>query len=95
MGKNEFQELCARLDARLAAMSEDRAKEMTRVFELLSASFANEECRPSILIHGIGHNVIVLAVNAAPLEALELMSMAYMQMHDNVIGEVPSKGELH
>jgi len=95
MDKSEFQEVSTRIDKRLDAMGEGRAGEMTRVFELISASFANEEDRPTILIHGVGNNVIVLAINTPPLEALELMSMAYMQMHDNVLGEVPDKGELH
>jgi len=95
MDKSEFQEISTRIDARLEAMGENRAGEMTRVFELISASFAHEEGRPSILIHGLGDNVVVLAINSPPLEALELMSMAYMQMHDNVIGETPDKGALH
>ena len=95
MDKSEFQEVSVRIDARLEAMGEGRAAEMTRVFDLLSASFANEDDRPSILIHGMGNNVIVLAVNTGAIEALELMSMAYVQMHDSVIGNTPDKGELH
>lgn len=95
MDKSEFQEVSARIDARLEAMGTDRAAEMTRVFDLLSASFANEEDRPSILIHGMGNNVVVLAVNSPPMDVLEIMAMAYTQMHDIVLGEVPDKGELH
>lgn len=95
MDKSEFQEVCTRIDARLEAMSTDRAAEMTRVFDLLSASFANEEDRPSILIHGMGNKVFVLAVNSPPMDVLEIMAMAYTQMHDIVLGEVPDKGELH
>ena len=95
MDKSEFQEVSTRIDERLAVMGEGRAAEMTRVFELLSASFANEEDRPSILIHGVGKNVIVLAVNTDALDALELMASAYANMHDTVIGDTPDKGELH
>ena len=95
MDKREFQAISAVIDGRLAVMGERRAGEMTRVFELLSASFANEEDRPSILIHGVGKNVIVLAVNTEAIDALELMASAYANMHDTVIGDTPDKGELH
>lgn len=95
MDKSEFQEARVRIDARVEAMGEGRSAEMLRVFDLLSASFANEDARPTILVHGMGNDVLVLAVNTPPLEALEIMSMAYMRMHDNVIGNTPDKGELH
>lgn len=96
MAKSEFQEITDRIDARLEAMGQSRAAEMLQVFELLSASFAKEENRPSVFLHGVGERMVVLAINTGDeLGALEMLLNAHMQMHEIVVGDVPPKEQLH
>ena len=95
MDKNEFQDVSARIDARLAAMGTEGATHMVRMFEMISASFANEDERPTVLIHGVGNNLIVLSVNVDELEMVGMLATAYAKMHDTFIGDMPEQGELH
>ena len=95
MDKDEFQTISARIDARLAAMGTEGATHMVRMFEMISASFANEDERPTVLIHGVGNNLIVLSVNVDELEMVGMLATAYAKMHDTFIGDMPEQGELH
>ena len=95
MDKNEFQDVSARIDARLAAMGTEGATHMVRMFEMISASFANEDERPTVLIHGVKNNLIVLSVNVDELDMVGMLATAYAKMHDTFIGDMPEQGELH
>jgi hypothetical protein len=76
-------------------MGTEGATHMVRMFEMISASFANEEQRPTVLIHGVGNNLIVLSVNVDELEMVGMLATAYAKMHDTFIGDMPEQGELH
>jgi len=65
------------------------------MFEMISASFANENNRPSILIHGVGKQMVVLSVNVDMLEAVELLANAYSNLHDTFIDGRPEQGDMH
>jgi hypothetical protein len=95
MDKDEFQTISTVIDGRLAAMGTDGATHMLRVFELISASFANEEDRPSVLVHGHGNNLAVLSINVAELEMVDMLATAYAKMHDVFIGDIPPRGEMN
>jgi hypothetical protein len=95
MDKSEFQTISARIDERLAAMGTEGAAHMVRMFEMLSASFAEEDARPSVFVHGIGDNLMVLSVNVDALEMVGMLATAYAQMHDTFIGDKPEPGEIH
>lgn len=95
MDKKEFQDVSARIDARLAAMGTEGATHMVRIFELLSASFAEEDARPSVFVHGIGSNLMVLSINVDALEMVGMLATAYAQMHDTFIGDKPEPGDIH
>jgi hypothetical protein len=95
MDKKEFLELSARIDARVEAMGPEGALHMVRMFEMLSASFAREDKRPSLLLHGVGKNLLILSVNVEALDILDTLACAYTAMHDKIIGKKPAPGELH
>ena len=95
MDKKEFQDVSARIDARLAAMGTEGATHMVRMFEMISASFANEDERPTVLIHGVGNNLIVLSVNVDVMEMVNMLATAYAKMHDTFIGDKPEPGDIH
>lgn len=95
MDKKEFQDVSARIDARLAAMGTEGATHMVRMFEMISASFAGEDERPTVLVHGVKNNLIVLSVNVDELDMVGMLATAYAKMHDTFVGDMPEQGELH
>jgi hypothetical protein len=95
MGKEEFRALSAVIDGRLEAIGIEGATHMVRMFEMLSASFANEDERPTVLIHGVGKKMVVLSVNVEMVDMLEMLSTAYTSMYGTFIGDKPEQGELH
>ena len=95
MDKSELQELSARIDGRLKEMNIEGATSMLRVFDLISASFAKEADRPSVLVHGNGNNLMVLSINTHELDMVGMLATAYAQMHDTFIGDKPEPGEIH
>ena len=95
MDKDEFQKISTVIDGRLAAMGVEGATHMVRVFEMISASFANEENRPSVVIHGSGKNLVVLSINVDELEMVDILATAYAKMHDVFIGNKPAPGDIH
>jgi hypothetical protein len=95
MDKDEFQTISAVIDGRLKAMGVEGATHMVRMFEMLSASFAEENARPSVFVHGIGNNLMVLSVNVEELDMVEMLATAYAQMHDTFVGDKPAQGDLH
>ena len=95
MDKKEFSEISAVIDGRLEAMGIEGATHMVRIFELISASFANEEDRPSVVIHGQGKSLAVLSINVDELEMVDMLATAYARMHDTFIGDIPPRGEMN
>jgi hypothetical protein len=96
MDKNEFQQVVNLIDCRLDLMGAEEAAKMVRVFELLSASFAKEPNRPSVLVHGAGeNNLVVVSINSDPVAMVSMLAAAYTQMHDTFLGEAPDKGMLN
>jgi hypothetical protein len=95
MDKDEFQTISAVIDGRLEAMGVEGATHMVRIFELISASFAGEDRRPTVLVHGVKHNLIVLSVNVDELDMVEMLATAYAKMHDTFIGDKPAPGDIH
>jgi hypothetical protein len=95
MDKEEFRALSAVIDGRLEAIGIEGATHMVRMFEMLSASFANEDERPSVMIHGAGKKMVVLSVNVEMVDMLEMLATAYTSMHEMFIGDKPEQGELH
>jgi hypothetical protein len=96
MDKNEFQQVVNLIDCRLDLMGAEDAAKMVRVFELLSASFAEEPERPSVLVHGTGgSNLVVVSVNSDPVAMVNMLGAAYAQMYDTFLGEAPDKGMLN
>jgi len=83
------------IDGRLKAMGTEGATHMVRMFEMISASFAGEDRRPTVLVHGVKHNLMVLSVNVEELDMVEMLATAYAQMHDTFIGDKPEQGDLH
>lgn len=95
MAKSEVPAISAVIDGRLREMGVEGATSMLRVFELISASFANEEGRPSVLVHGNGSNLAVLSINVDELEMVDMLATAYAKMHDTFIGDKPAQGDMH
>jgi hypothetical protein len=95
MDKSEFQNISAVIDGRLAAIGIEGAMHMLRVFEMISASFAREEDRPSVLIHGSGKKLVVLSINVDELETVNILATAYAKMHDTFIGDIPPKEKMN
>jgi hypothetical protein len=95
MDKDEFSSISAVIDGRLAAMGVEGATHMVRMFEMISASFAGEGDRPTILIHGVKNNLVVLSVNVDEFEIVDMLSVAYAKMHDTFIGNKPEQGDMH
>jgi hypothetical protein len=95
MDKSKLQKVLALIDDRLEAIGPERAEHMVRIFELLSASFAQEENRPSVFLHGTGDNILLLPVNVDTLELLDILAATYSKVYAAVIGDKPSKGALH
>jgi hypothetical protein len=95
MDKDEFQAISSVIDGRLDAMGTEGATHMVRMFEMISASFAKETDRPSILIHGVGTQMIVLSVNVDMLETVEMLANAYSNLHDTFIDGRPEQGDMH
>lgn len=95
MDKDEFQTISAVIDGRLAAMGVEGATHMVRMFEVISASFAGEGDRPTVLVHGNGAHLMVLSVNVDELEMVDMLATAYTKMHDTFIGNIPPRGEMN
>lgn len=95
MDNRDIEEISAVIDGRLAAMGVEGATHMVRIFELISASFANEEDRPSVVIHGHGKSLAVLSINVDELEMVDMLATAYAKMHDTFIGDIPPRGEMN
>jgi hypothetical protein len=76
-------------------MGVEGATHMVRMFEMISASFAGEDRRPTVLVHGVKHNLIVLSVNVEELEMVDMLATAYAKMHDTFIGDKPEQGDMH
>lgn len=95
MGKDEFQTISAVIAGRLEAMGAEGATNMMRVFEMLSASFAQDQDRPSVVVHGNGRHMMVLSINTDEIEMIDMLSTAFTKMHDTFIGDIPPKGEMN
>jgi hypothetical protein len=95
MDKSEFQTISDVIDGRLSAMGVEGATHMVRMFEIISASFAGEASRPTVLVHGIGDRIVVLSVNAKEFEIVDMLATAYTQMYDAFIGKIPEPGDMH
>lgn len=95
MDKKEFQEVSARIDARIAAMGTEGATHMMRMLEMISASFVGEDERPTVLVHGVKNNLIVLSVNVNEFEMVDMLATAYTKMHDSFIGDIPDREKMN
>jgi hypothetical protein len=95
MDKRKFSEIIALIDARIETMGMERAGHMVCMFELLSASFAKEDARPSVLVHGMNDRLTVLSINVDELDTVGMLATAYSKMHDTFIGDKPEPGEIH
>ena len=95
MDKSEVPAISAVIDGRLREMGIESATHMLHVFELISASFAYEKDRPSVLVHGNGKNLVVLSINVDEFEMVNILATAYAKMHDTFIGNKPEQGDMH
>jgi hypothetical protein len=92
---NEVKAISAVIDSRLENIGITGTAQMLRMFELISASYVGEDGRPTVLVHGVGNNVVILSINADEFQTVNLLAAAYTKAHDTFIGDKPEPGDMH
>ena len=95
MDTSEIKAISAVIDSRLENIGIAGTTQMLRMFELISASYVGEDGRPTVLVHGVGSNVVVLSINANEFQTVNLLAAAYTKTHDTFIGDKPEQGDMH